>query len=80
MWWSNGYRNWDDDEFSIKRSTFEIIMENIEPHIIKQPTNMVPDPIESYRQIALTLYRLAHAVSFSTLADRNCPVGVTLED
>ena len=73
LWWSNGYRNWDDDEFRhrlrIKQSTFEIIMENIEPYIIKQPTNMVPDPIESHRQIALTLYRLAHAVSFSTLAD-----------
>ena len=30
---------------------------------------MIPFPIEAHRQLGLTLYRLAHGVSYSTLAD-----------
>ena len=44
-------------------------MEAVDPCILKQHTNFKPHPIEVHRQIALTLYRLAHSVTFNTLAD-----------
>ena len=37
--------------------------------IVKQPTNMIPNPIEKYRQLALTIYRLAHGCLFNVLKD-----------
>ena len=37
--------------------------------IVKQPINMVPNPIEDHRQLALTLYRMAHGCSFTVLKD-----------
>ena len=63
MWWTNGYQNWNDEDFKYR------LLASVGPYMSKIPTNFVPHPIENYRQIALTIYRLAHGCSFSTLSD-----------
>ena len=72
-WWNDGYRDWPDTEFKkrlrINRATFEIIHDVVRPFIVKQPTNMKPHPTSTDRQLALTIYRLGHGCSFSTVAD-----------
>lgn len=71
--WTNGYVNWDEEEFKsrvrINRENFEFILTAIRPHITKTPTNFEPRPIEPHRQLALTLYRLGHGCSFKILED-----------
>ena len=71
--WSHGYANWSDDEFKerlrIGRESFEFILDRIQHLIEKTPTKMVPNPIESHRQLALTIYRIAHGCSFKVLKD-----------
>ena len=73
MKWTNGYANWTEKQFKkrlrVSRDTFEKIHDGIGPLIEKTPTNMVPEPIETHRQLAITLYRCAHASTFSTLED-----------
>ena len=49
------------------RETFSFILCRIEQGIIKEPTVMVPNPIELHRQLALTIYRTAHGCSFQVL-------------
>ena len=60
MFWTNGYQTWDLEEFKgqlrINKETFT-----------KTPTNVVPNPIEDHRQLAL--YHLVHGCSFRVLAD-----------
>ena len=72
-WWTNGYGNWDESEFKkrlrIARETFEYILDNIHDDIEKQPTNLNPFPTTPDRQLAMTLYRLIHGCSFSTVGD-----------
>ena len=72
-WWICGYDNWDHQQFKtrlrISRGTFELLLRTIRPHIEKQQTNWSPYPITPHRQLALTLYRLAHGTSYSTVAD-----------
>ena len=72
-WWSYGYEHWNVEQFKfrlrVSRETFNLILEAVGPRILKQPTNFKPHPIEVHREIALTLYRLAHSVTFNTLAD-----------
>ena len=72
-WWTNGYGNWDESEFKkrlrIARETFEYILDNIHDDIEKQPTNLNPFPTTPDRQLAMTLYRLTHGCSFSTVGD-----------
>ena len=73
LWWGNAYQNWEDDQFKerfrINSETFNFILQTIEPYITKTPTNIVPDPIEPEKQLALTIYRLAHGVSFLVVGD-----------
>ena len=73
LFWSQGYSNWSEEEFKdrlrINRRDFEYILAAITPHIRKEPTVMIPEPIECHRQLALTLYRLAHGCSFKVLKD-----------
>ena len=73
LWWSNGYEKWTNDQFKhyfrVSRDTFQLILRKIGPFIDKEPTNMGPEPIETHRQLALTIYRLGHGVTFNTLAD-----------
>ena len=47
------------------------ILCGIEQGIIKEPTVMVPNPIEPHRQLALTIYRMAHGCSFKVLKQAN---------
>ena len=69
----NGYYNWSDKKFKkslrIARDIFEHIIEEILPDLIKTPTPMKPNPITPATQLAMTLYRLAHGCSLSTLED-----------
>ena len=48
-WWENGYRNWNDKRFKkvlrVNKDTFDFILSQIQVHIVKQPTNMKPNPI-----------------------------------
>ena len=53
----------------VRRETFEHILNYARPHLEKTPTNMKPHPISVKRQLALTLYRLAHAASYNGLED-----------
>ena len=73
LWWTNGYKNWDDSQFKhrlrVNRETFELMLQIIEIYIVKEPTNMVRFPIELHRQLGITLYRCAHGCTFSTVAD-----------
>ena len=72
-WWTNGYQTWTEEEFKkrlrIKRETFEYIIGEIRLDIQKEPTNFKSNPTSVDRQLAITLYRLAHGCSFSTLSD-----------
>ena len=67
-WWTNGYANWSETEFKhrvrINRNNFEFILRILGPYISKTPTNPVPNPIENHRQLAVTMYRLAHGPYF----------------
>ena len=71
--WSNGYVTWDEEEFKsrvrVHRKTFELILNEIGPLIIKTPTKFQPNPIEPHRQSGRTLYRLAHGCSYQTIED-----------
>ena len=71
--WTSDYRSWTDDEFKerlrINKETFEFILERIQPFIYKQPMRMVPNPIETHRQLGLTIYWMAHGCSFKVIKD-----------
>ena len=64
--WSNSYLNWSNEEFKerlrISRESFGFILHRIKTFIEKITTKMVPTPIESHRQLALTIYRMTHNV------------------
>ena len=42
---------------------FTFILNRIQPYIEKKPKNVLPTPIESYRQILQTIYSFAHEFS-----------------
>ena len=48
-WWSNGYANWNEEDFKhrmrIEREKFTRILETISSHITKHLTNMKPNTI-----------------------------------
>ena len=73
LWWTNGYKNWDDSQFKhrlrVSRETFELMLQRIEIYVVKEPTNMVLFPTEPHRQLGITLYRCAHGCTFSTVVD-----------
>ena len=66
---TNGYLLWSEEEINsrlrVHRKTFEVILGEISTFITKTPTNFQPNLIEAHRQLALTLYRLAHGCSSS---------------
>ena len=41
----------------------------MQPFIQKTPTHLVPEPIEPEKQLALTIYRLAHGCSFIVISN-----------
>lgn len=59
--------NWSDNQssevFNICRETFNFVLNIIQPFIIKLPTNSVPNPIDTEKQLGLTFYCLAHGCS-----------------
>ena len=67
------YQNWDEEQFKEKFRIFkcniDYILSVIRPFIEKTPTNLVPDPIQPEKQLALTIYRLAHGCSFAVVSD-----------
>ena len=71
-WWENGLLNWGECEFKQRlraiRETFNIILDHNREDIKKQPTNLKPFSTTPEQQLGLTLYRLAHGCSFSTVA------------
>ena len=66
---TNGYLLWSEEEINsrlrVHRKAFEVILGEISTFITKTPTNFQPNLIEAHRQLALTLYRLAHGCSSS---------------
>ena len=62
-----------DEEFvekmRISRNTFNIILRDLWDKLILQPTNFKPEPTSPDRQLALTMYRLAHGVTYTVLED-----------
>ena len=71
--WLAGYDNWSAEEFKermrINRETLDFILEQITHLIHKEPTYMVPNPIEDHPQLGLTIYRLAYGCSFIVIMD-----------
>ena len=67
------YRQKGDDEFvdkmRISRTTFNTILNNMWDQLVIQPTNFKQNPTSPDRQLALTLYRLAHEVRYAVLED-----------
>ena len=61
--WTTGYLKWSGEEFKerlrLNCANFEFILNRIRAMIVKQPTNMIPNPSEEHRQLALTIYKLA---------------------
>ena len=47
--WTTGYLEWSDEEFKerlrLNRTNLEFILNRIRVMIVKQPTNMIPNPI-----------------------------------
>ena len=52
----------------VTRATYNLILDVIATYIFKEPTNSNTEPISVDRQLGLTLYRLGHGVSYSTLS------------
>ena len=73
VWWRNVTRNWSNKQFSVVfricRETFQFILNIIQPFIIKVPTNLVPNPIDPEKHLALTLHCLAHECSFIVISN-----------
>ena len=55
-------------EFRIQCETFHMILNIVEPYFTKRETNLNENPINVNRQLGLTLYRLGHGASFTTLS------------
>ena len=66
------YRGFPSEEFKkqvrIQRKTFDMILNIVEPYLTKEETNLNQHPISVNRQLGLTLYRLGHWASFTTLS------------
>ena len=69
--WRDGCATWKNEEFKdslgMDRGTFNLILCRIELGIIKEQTVMIPNLTELHRQLALTIYRMAHGCSFKVL-------------
>ena len=74
-YWDDFYRQKTDDEFKdkmrISHATCNLryYFETLWDQLIHQPTNLKPYPTSPDRQLALSLYRLSHGVSYSVLED-----------
>ena len=66
------YRGFPSEEFKkqvrIQSKTFDMILSIVETYLTKEGTNLNQHPISVNRQLGLTLYRLGHGASFTTLS------------
>ena len=71
--WTDFYRQKSDEEFSektrINRTTFNLLLNTLWDGLVLTPTNFVPGPTSPDRQLAASLYRLAHGVTYTVLED-----------
>ena len=71
-WWEDGLQNWSESQFKkrlrVNRDTFHFILGEIEDLITKE-TSRFKKLTSPECQLALTLYRMAHGISFSTMGD-----------
>ena len=72
QWWRNGYRQWTEEQFKerlrITCEMFEFIQETVTDGIAKE-TRKFKEPTSPQCQLALTLYRLVHGCSYTTVGD-----------
>ena len=70
---SNGPTEKSDEKFSekkrINRTTFSLLLNTLWDGLLLTPTNFVPEPISPDRQLTVSLYRLAHVVTYTFLED-----------
>ena len=71
----NVYDSWDDidvkDRFSLTPKNVDFILNRIKHCIEKTRINILPSPIESDRQLALTIGRLVHSRYFAVSEFQN---------
>ena len=71
--WTELYNEKSEDEFSekmqINRTTFNLLLNTLWDGLVLTPTNFVPEPTSPDRQLAASLYRLAHGVTYTVLED-----------
>ena len=71
-WWDRCYRDFASEEFKkqvrIQHETSDMILNIVEPYVTKKETNLNQHPVSVNRQLGLTLYRLGHGASFTTLS------------
>ena len=53
----------------INRTTFNLLLNTLWDGMVLTPTNFVPEPTSSDRQLAASLYRLTHGVTYTVLED-----------
>ena len=72
QWWENRYRQWTEEQFKkrlcVTRETFEFILETVTDDIAEETTKF-KKPTSPQCQLALTVYRLAHGCSYTTVGD-----------
>ena len=70
--WEDGLQNWSESQFKkrlpVNRDTFHFILGEIE-NLISKETTRFKKPTSQECQLALTLYTMAHGISFSTVGD-----------
>ena len=73
MQWDDLYRNRSKEEFvekmRITRDTFNLILNALYEELLLKPSNFLTEPTSPDRQLAETLYRLAHVVTYTVLED-----------
>ena len=71
-WWEHGYQNWTDAQFKkrlrVTRDTFQFVLDAIGDDIRKETTRF-KEPKPPELQLALTLYRLSHGCTYTTVGD-----------
>ena len=58
-WWKFGYNNWSDEEFKkrlrVSRNTFELILQIVEPFIMKKVSHLNQEPSTMDRQLSTNI-------------------------
>ena len=62
--WNDSMKNLMNERLRLNGTNFEFILNRIRAIIVKQPTNMIPNPAEEHRHL---IYRFVHGCSFGVL-------------